>query len=880
MRHPESRDWTFDLENAVATWRQFLSRDRAFHEGDLDELENHLRDEFAAACRRGLRGQEAFAEARRLTGEPGGLNTAYGSVVVEKRLAPSGMAAEMRYWTGLARSYGVSAVRALGRNPMTSVINIVGLSIAIACSIAVFLFLQVYGSLDSFHENGDRIFIVEHEVIRNEQMEIRGTIPVALGPALEAELPEVDKAVRVEHDMVTISGNGVSLQDRATFTDPGFFDVFTFPLLSGSASALRDPSAVILSFDTAARLFGHADVLGRQVTMAFGDGERREYIVRGVTADFPENAGFFFGILMGWGALDTVYPDMDQGWASLTNGLFVLLHEAGQASSVSESMQRYVAQQHAANDAYVVESFLLDNLRNPMPGAYRVLFRPSEAPHPILIGMFLLIAGLMMALSCFNYINISVGAALRRLREIGVRKVMGGTRAQLTAQFMVENLLLCTIALVIGTFLAISVAIPAFNNLFVLQIGHGMFASAGFWTFLVILLGAVAVLSGMYPALYISSFRPVAVLGGRLSVAGNAWFTKAFLTAQFTLAFMTVLVVILVAANGQYMKAIEWGAGTEETVVIPVTDADQYQETMRMLSTDARVQLVSAAESHPGRSVSSMELTVEDELVLAVRYRVGADYLRTLHLSDKPLTPATVFVNESFISRMGWETEEGHRLLLDGTYYEITGVVRNFHLNPMVKERPVIFQYAEQAANMPWISALAEPGTASAVLADVAELWQASWPSEPFGGVIQADVFQEQLESYDNLARSLGYLGLLAVFIATMGLFGLTSQNVSRRLKEVCVRKVLGASAGRTLLTISWTYIWMLVIAGGIAVSIVGGGAVVAFRMAPDELALMPLGPAPFILGVTLVWSVAALAISAHIRRLSRANPAEILRVA
>lgn len=857
-----------------------MSRDRAFHEGDLDELELHLRDEFAAACARGLPGQDAFEEARRLTGEPGGLNASYSSVVMEKRLAPSGISAELSYWGGLARSYGVSAFRALGRNPMTSVINIVGLSIAIACSIAVFLFLQIYWTLDSFHENGDRIFIVEHQVVRNEQMEIRGTAPTALGPAMEAELPEVEKAIRMERDMVTISVDGVSLQDRAVFTDPGFFEVFTFPFLSGSASALLDPSSVILSFDAAQRVFGNADVLGRQVTMAFGDGDQRDYIVGGVTEDFPENAGFSFGVLMGWVALDNVYPDMDQGWASLTSGLFVMLHDASQAGALTASMQRFVAQQHAVGDEYLVESFLLDNLKDPMPGAYRVLSRPAEAPHPILMGMFLVIAGLMMALSCFNYINISVGAALRRLREIGVRKVMGGTRGQLTAQFMVENLLLCAVALALGTVLAVTVAVPAFNNLFVLQIGEGMFESAGFWTFLLILLGAVAVLSGLYPALYISSFRPVAVLGGRLSVAGNAWFTKAFLTIQFTLAFMTVLVVILVSANGRHMRSIEWGEGTEQTVVIPVVDADQYQEVMRQLSADARVQLVSAAESHPGRSMPSMELTVEDQLVLAVRYRVGADYLRTLNLSDQPLTPATVFVNESFVSRMGWEVAQGHRLLLGETYYEVTGVVRDFHINPMVKGRPVIFQHADLSDNMSWISAQTEVGMASAVLADAAEQWQASWPSAPFGGVIQADVFQEQLESYDNLALSIGYLGLLAVFIATMGLFGLTSQNVSRRLKEVCVRKVLGASAGSTLLSISWAYVWMLVIAGGIAVVLVGGGAAIASSLAPEELELMPLSPVPFILGVVIVWSVAAVAVTAHIGRLSKANPAEILRVA
>jgi len=880
MNRPDPHDWTFNLETAVATWRQFLSRDRSFHDGDLDELELHLRDEFAAARRRGLIDQAAFDEARRLTGEPGGLNENYSSVVVEKRLSLSGIPSEIRYWSGLARSYGISAVRALRRSPVTSAINIIGLSIAIACSIAVFLFLQIYGTLDSFHENGDRIFFVEHEVVRNGQTQIRGAVPVPLGPALMAEMPEVEQAVRIERDMVRITANGVSHEDRATFADPAYLDILTFPLQSGSATALRDPSAVILSYETAVRIFGQADVLGRQVTMAFGDGERRDFIVGGVTEDFPENAGFYFGVLLGWDALEAVYPDMGEGWSTMTTGLFVMLHRADQAASVASSIQRYVAQQNASTQDYVVESFLLDNLRNPMPGAFNVIGRPSEAPHPMLIGIFVLIATLMMALSCFNYINISVGAALRRLREIGVRKVMGGTRGQLTTQFMVENLLLCAGALVVGTALAVSIAIPAFNSLFPITIGIGMFKSIGFWTFLVALLGAVAVLSGLYPALYISSFRPVSVLGGRLSFTGNAWFTRALLTAQFTLAFITILMVVLITANGSYLRSIEWGEGTDETVVIPVVDADQYQNITRYLSSDARVRMVSAAESHPGRSVQNIELIVEDQRVLAVRYRVGADYLQTLNLTDGSLTSATVFVNQSFLTRMGWDSAEGRQLLMGESYYDIAEVLPDFHINPMMKGRPVVFQHAELSDAMPWIAARTEPGMAAAVLSDTNELWEASWPAEPFGGVIQADVFHEQLETYDDIAQSVAYLGLLAVLIATMGLFGLTSQNVSRRLKEVCVRKVMGASASGTLLTISWSYVWMLVIASAIALVLVGAGITIIHATAPAELELMPIGPTPFVIGLGAVWAVAAVAMLAHVGRLSHANPSAVLRVA
>ncbi len=879
----------FELEVAIATWRQFLSRDRAILADDLDELEVHLRDEFEAACEDGLGGWDAFEAARARTGNPGDLHRTYRRVQAEKRLAKGNAGAELAYWVGLGRSYLVSASRSLRRNAGTSFINIVGLSIAVACTITVYLFLSVYWSLDAFHEKGGRIFLVEHVVERNGRMETRGTAPEPLGPAMAADLPQVLSAVRLEHVGTTVSTGALSFQDRLTYTDEGFFDLFTFPLASGRAGALTDPSAVFLSHDTAQRYFGAENPVGQQLTLTLSPTDTREVVVAGVAEPFPANAGFSFSVLAGWTArrsapasatqTDAHGPEGD--WGAMVSGLFVEVADASDEAThaLAERLEDYAPRQRDAREEYRIERFVLDNLRNPMPGAHNVLFRASEAPHPILSGMFLLMAALMMALSCFNYINISIGLALRRLREIGVRKVMGGTRGQLTAQFMVENLLLCLGALILGIAGAWYALIPAYNSLFVLQIESGFFTQGTFWLFLAVLLLGTAVLSGAYPALYVSSFRPVTILGGRTRLTGNAWLTKAFLSAQFFLAFVTILVVVLVAENGRFMRALDWGPDDSAGVVfVSVPDPDQRQEIRELLAAHPDVDGLAGATHHAGRSMPTTELTVDDQTILAVVFRVDRDYLATLNLSDAELTSGRAVVNQSFMNTTGWTQDDGHRIRVDTTDYDIAAVIPDFHFNPLSIHRPALFVLADASETHEWLVARVHPERADEVLSEVQTYWQGRWPAVEFGGAVQSRVFDQFLEPYDNISDALGYLGALALLIAAMGLFGLSSQNISRRMKEIGIRKVLGASAGRTLLTVNRPWIRMLVVAGGAATLASLAILTVGYSLAPEELLLMPLTPRPFLIGNAIVLAAALLAMGVHARRVARLEPAQVLR--
>ena len=383
----------------------------------------------------------------------------------------------------MLRIYFKLALRNLLSNKLVTGINIFGLSIAVGCSIVVFLFLQNHWTMDNFHRNGDRIFIAEYTVDKDGGVETWGSSPMPLGPALEADFPQVERAVRIELQGAEVYLGNRSFDELVYFADPGYFDMFTFPLKSGRASALTEPDAVILSADAAEKYFQKEDALGKEITIVFENQVRKVFTVKGVALPFPENTGFRFDVLTGFNTLAAIGAPGLTDWSTHTRGTFVQLRQAGDVEVLSKKMDRYVALHNAANPELQMKALVFDNLRHPNPGAYDVVRRPAEAAHPLVTAIFSLIALLMMALSCFNYINISLGHVGKRLKEIGIRKTIGGRKMQLVIQFMSENLLLCFFALLLGLALAQTVLTPFFNAIMVSRISLDLGANAWLWVF-------------------------------------------------------------------------------------------------------------------------------------------------------------------------------------------------------------------------------------------------------------------------------------------------------------------------------------------------------------------------------------------------------------
>jgi hypothetical protein len=680
---------------------------------------------------------------------------------------------------------------------------------------------------------------------------------------MEADLPHVERAVRLVWQGADVRTAEHAFEERIGFADAAFFDVFTFPLRAGSRPA--QPGDVLLSETAARKYFGDANPLGQRLTLAFGADAPHAVTVRGVAAPFPNNASLRFDLLLPFDAL----PEAGvEDWSAADGHTFLLLRRAADLDAVAAQMAPYPAR------------FTFERLTDPAPEGYAVLRRPAEAPHPAFALIMVALAGFMMALSCFNYVNIALGSAAGRRKEIGVRKVMGGSKRDLVLQYLGENLLLCALALGLGVVIAWLGLVPLFNRTFVLDIELSLVEDLGLWAFLVGLLGVVAVVSGAYPALYVASFQPAEVFRGEQQAAETRWLTRGLLTAQFVIASLAVLATVFLVMNGRYLLGQDWGYDPEATLVVRLSAPEQADLLRDAALEHAAVQRVATADDHVGTRFDRIDYAAPGgEERQAFVYNVGPGYPETLGLAlyrGRSLDVArsdVVLVNQRLVELHGWDDPIGQPLRIGDESVTVAGVLEDFVQMPLVRVQPTVMRPVDAAR---FLIVRAVPEQHDAVLAHLETRWHALVPDQPFDAFSQAEVFADRFASYQNLVRSVGVLAGLALLVASMGLYGLASQNAARRLKEVCVRKVLGAGVPHIVLLVNRPFLVLLTVASALATAVLYGG--LRFAMSFDVANLMPLTPLPFVFGYALLLATFGASVAAQSRSLARADPAQTLR--
>jgi putative ABC transport system permease protein len=720
-------------------------------------------------------------------------------------------------------NYFVLAYRHLVANKLTTLINIFGLSIAVACCITVYLALKNFWTLDDFHSKGDRIYMVEYSKNENGKASTYGDAPALLAESLERDLPQVKRCVRVHKEGITIFYKNTLVNELLTFADEDFFKVFDFPLQYGSANdILKDPNALILSQEMAEKYFPGEMPIGKTLDLILSNREQKQFTIRGIAREFPDNTGFDFEFLT---AYSPVFASLkNQDWSSHISAVFVELHDSKNEKAVQRQLSAYLGLYNKSNPASPIQAFLLDNLRNPGANAHEVFRRPAEANHPLISLLFGGMALMMMGLSCFNYINISLGSVNRRLKEIGIRKVIGGTRSQLIAQFMAENLLLCFGALLLALLVTAAFLVPLFNNVMTMTISLNFGKYPQLWLFLLGILGFTAIASGAYPALYVSSFQPLVVFAGRLNVSQKSLFRRVLLTTQFMLAFLAVLGSILIYGMGKDWQRQDWGYRPDDLVVVRLTDTLQFGKLRDALLKNPQVQSLGGTEMHIGENLNPETIEVEGEEMRIMRFNVGTDYLQTMNLVPlygqalegigRSEASQNVVVNETFVRSKKWgESAIGKSIKAQDKVYTITGVLKDFKFFGTGINRPVVF-FAGEPSKFNYLTAKLESNAATQFTKQLESTWKQVFPYAGLSYFQQKNVFDAFNSSVMNMANAFGYISGLALLIACMGLYGLAAQHFTRRLKEISVRKVLGASVRQVILLVNREFIILLAIAG------------------------------------------------------------------
>lgn len=709
----------------------------------------------------------------------------------------------------MMKNYGKTIRRNFLQSKTFSFINITGLAVGMASALLILLWIRHEMSYDLFHEKKDRIYAAFNRATINGSVACWPGTPIPMGPALQKEYPQIEEAVRTNWVGAFVLSNGDRhLQTQGLITDPNFFNVFSFPLVEGDIrTALPGPHSIILTETMARKLFGETNVLGRTMRVD----SIADFTVTGVAKDLPDNTQFRWEYLVPWSYMKEVHWDHND-WANSSVMTYVLLRP-GVSEQQADGLLEHVITAHAPA---VKNDVFLHPLRKWR--LYSGFENGRNTGGEIeIIRMFGIIAGFILLIACINYMNLSTARSEKRAREVGIRKVVGAGKGSLVVRFMGESVMMAIVAAGIALLIVYPV-LPYFNQL-VEQHLTIPFGDRNFWLDIAGFVLLTGLLAGSYPAFYLSGFKPIQVLkGGFKMVSARVTPRKVLVVVQFTTAIAFIICTLVVYQQLLYVQNRDAGFDKKDLsfVYIKGDIARHYPMIRNELLSQGLVSSITRTNS-PVTDIwyrdDSYEWKGKDPRARNVfaRYTTDRDFSKTIGLKmlegrdidveAYPTDTAALVLNESAVRQMGLVHPVGQTVRNSEGSWHIVGVVRDFvpgspfsAVPPMVIEGPrnwlgtMTFRLKnDRAGDMEKIRAIFSKYN----------------PNYPFEYYTVSKSFAERFEGEQHLGVMAAFFAGLSIFISCLGLFALAAYMAENRVKEIGIRKVLGASvpALTTLLT-------------------------------------------------------------------------------
>lgn len=791
------------------------------------------------------------------------------------------------------RNYLKTAFRSLLKNKGFSIINILGLGAGIASFILIALYVYHENSYDRFHTKGDRIYRIVENLRTENELLLQGVSSPPMGPAMQRWFPEIERVVRYTGwSGLIIKGENKEYANECILADSTFFEVFSFPLVKGDPSTVLDqPYSMVLTESSAKKYFGEQDPVG-QTLMIDSD----LFTITGIAKDVPDNSHFTFNIAISFSSWSRNNRHADtRAWFWNGFNTYLLLREGADIENVRSRMGDFITK-HMEKGGMYYEDLPLQKLptiymqqeprswENGKRGSLSNVYALS-----IIAAFILLIAG-------FNYVNLATARASRRLKEVGLRKVLGAHRRALIGQFLGESMLVSAIATLLG-FVAATVALPWFNTLVEGQLSLNMFPSP-FYVYgsLIALAIVLGLLSGLYPSLVISGFHPLQMFKlSHRSLFGHANLRKLLVAVQFVISITLVAGTMLVFDQLELMQNRNLGFNRETTIILPIYNSQHIREHFEASKDQFKsvpgVLSVTGSNSVPGESTgnnfTSIELKdgkmsqtnintnhVDADFFPAYEIPViaGRNFIKGSRADD-----TTAFViNETAANDLGLTPEEalGKRIDQNGKKGEVIGVVKDFNYRSLHHAiEPLLFHATDWTYSR--LSIRVKTNDMPATLAALGDVWKKTSENLPFEYWFLDESYRKLYQADSQLGKVAGIFSGLAIFVGCLGLLGLTSFAVERRIKEIGIRKVLGASVGDVILILSKEFIILIAISFVIAIPVT---YYVISRWLTSFIDKITIGPVTFIIAGVAVLAVAWLTMSFLSYRSATANPTQALR--
>lgn len=731
------------------------------------------------------------------------------------------------------RNYLLISFRNLRKHFSYSLINIFGLGMGLATCLLLVVWIQHELSYDQFHQNASRIYRASLEMNFRGQSIKTSVSPTALLPALN-ELPEVKSGVRVYNPSswnpyIVKRGDNLFQEQKFYFADSTFFDVFSFELLKGNpASALVEPNSVILTEKTARKYFSEEDPMGKTLTM----NNTTEYTVTGVIKDAPSNSFLQFDLI---GSFNSLWQAKEQPhWWSANYQTFVVLDAGADVALLNEKIDQ-VANKAVGSDLSSPEDHvhyhfmkLTDiHLRSPFQNEFEVVGNIDY------VYIFSAIAILILLIACINYINLATARAADRAKEVGVRKVVGAVRKQLFIQFMSESALITLMAFVVAFFIA-QVGLPIFNSITGKALSGSIFYTPGFLAYSLLTLVIIAVLAGAYPALVITSFKPVSILRGNFKFSGRGIVLRQVLVVtQFCISVMLIVGTIVIFKQLSFIQQKTLGYQKENVIIMPLDrkTKEVYNQLKTEFVRNANAVSVGVATESPTRIQGGYGFNITNQngaqelMVTAVATDTGfISALNMKMLAGRNFTDGdfqrvakdtlySFIVNESLLKSLYIEPENaiGKSARLSGRNGQIVGVVSDFHFSTLHSPIGPLVLFSQEDYNLMFVRV--ESNDIEKSLTSLKKITAQLTPHRPFEYQFLDEQYDAMYSSEQKMGSIFMVFATLAILIACLGLLGLVSFSAAQKTKEIGIRKVLGATATNIVVLITQNFTSLVLVA-------------------------------------------------------------------
>ncbi|MFZ1370232.1 MAG: ABC transporter permease [Ferruginibacter sp.] len=816
----------------------------------------------------------------------------------------------------MIKNYFKIAWNNLKRNKVFSFINIFGLSVGLASCMLITLYIINELSYDRYQQHGDQIYQVATTFIQQGKETKMPNTPAPLAMAMQQEFPEVEQSTRLmglfAEDKTLLQykeqdGEAKSFYEtKGYLADSTFFRMFTYEFIEGNpASALNDPNTVVLSAEIAEKLFGKNSALNKLIHISSSSNGDHDFLVTGVFKpnEQPSHIDARFFLSMKGGDMETYIRENGNNFAN--NNMFFSYLQVKPGSNIKNLVAKFPAfiDKYAGKDLKA-QGFDKKQFLTALKDIHlRSGLTSNVTPPGSMTYLYILasIALFTLLIACINFMNLSTARSSKRSAEVGIRKVLGAEKGSLVRQFLGESVFMSLIAFVFA-FTLTELLLPAFNSVsgkdLSLSFSQDSLIIAVFFLLSVI----TGLIAGSYPAFYLSSFKPIKVLKGRFSNSLAAVsLRKGLVVFQFIISVVLIIASVVISNQMRYLRSADLGFEKDRQIIIPLRSGvakNMYTSFKNELSKQPQVLGVGASLYNPGIFNPSDNLMYKEGQTMADAKRVrmnlvDAGYLNTLQI--KPVTGRVfsadfpgdtsyrMVLNETAVKEIGFASPQeavNKKVYFDyqGTNYnfEIVGVVKDFHFEDLhLPITPYGYQLNNTSNEFNYMLIHAGPGDLGALLRSIETSWHTLNPNEPFEYSFLDDDFQKNYEAETRLSSIVSYFTLIAILICCLGLFGLATFSAEQRIKEIGVRKVLGASVAGIVALLSKDFLKLVVIAIVIATPLAW---YVMHKWLQDFAYRIHISWWIFLLAGIIAAVIAFVTISFQAIRAANANPVKSLR--